>query len=91
MKLWRFSYGGNQGARNNAESAINREHNKNNAENAIKSQRMIVHPWRRAPASVMEELNGFLNAEDYYSWIWIGAICSNCGTHIQGLVDMETA
>ena len=32
MKPWRFSYGGNEGARNNAEGAI-----KNNAEDAIKT------------------------------------------------------
>ena len=64
---------------------------KNNAEYAIKLPRTIVRPWQQAPASVMEELNGFLNAEDYYSWIWIDAICSNCGAHIQGLVDVETA
>ena len=39
----------------------------------------------------MEELDGFPNPEDYYSWIWIDAICSNCGAHIQGLIDVETA
>ena len=32
MQSWRFSYGGNEGARNNAEGAI-----KNNAEDAIKT------------------------------------------------------
>ena len=37
--LGAFSYSGNEGT-------------KNNAENAIKPQRMIVHPWRLAPASV---------------------------------------
>ena len=52
---------------------------------------MIVRQWQQAPAPVMEELDGFPNLEDYYSWIWIDAICSNCGAHIQGLVDMETA
>ena len=53
MKLWRFFMRRESLRRkNNAENAINREHNKNNAACAIKLPRTIVHPWRPAPASV---------------------------------------
>lgn len=47
--------------------------------------------WVGIEYSGMEEIDDLLDPEDYYSWIWIDVVCSNCKTNIQGLVDMETA